>query len=299
GSTRERKLAIGDDFHAYLSEDAYDIGDIVDPKNDQEVVSCPQSKMWKHAMNEKMQSMSINGIWELVELHENFKAIGCKCVFKIKEFLNGSIERFKPRLVAKDFMQKKSVDFKETLSLISTSDSFRIIMALIAHFDLEFHQMDVKTTFLNGDLSETVYMQQLEGFCISSSENLKNRFGVDKNKAELEAVKPKWNPKGEGGKLLNLLNYRMKLFAVFVRKMDLLMVPYSSDPSLKIIQWPLFLLASKIPIALDMAAQFRGKDSDLWRCICADEYMKCVVIECYESFKNVMNALVVGEAKKR
>ncbi|XP_028213566.1 callose synthase 5-like [Glycine soja] len=90
----------------------------------------------------------------------------------------------------------------------------------------------------------------------------------------------------------------MKLFAVFVRKMDLLMVPYSSDPSLKIIQWPLFLLASKIPIALDMAAQFRGKDSDLWRCICADEYMKCVVIECYESFKNVMNALVVGEAKK-
>ena len=45
--------------------------------------------------------------------------------------------------------------------------------------------------------------------------------------------------------------------------------------------------------------QFRGKDSDLWRCICADEYMKCVVIECYESFKNVMNALVVAETKKR
>ena len=123
-------------------------------------------------MNEKMQSMSINGIWELVELPENFKAIGCKCVFKIKEFLNGSIERFKARLVAKDFMQKKGVDFKEILSLISTNDSFRIIMALIAHFDLEFHQMDVKTTFLNGDVSETVYMQQLEGFCISSSKNL-------------------------------------------------------------------------------------------------------------------------------
>lgn len=48
-----------------------------------------------------------------------------------------------------------------------------------------------------------------------------------------------------------------------------------------------------------MAAQFRGKDSDLWRRICADEYMKCAVIECYESFKNVMNALVVAETKKR
>lgn len=106
--------------------------------------------------------------------------------------------------------------------------------------------------------------------------------------------------------------------------MDLLIVPYSSDPSLKIIQWPPFLLASKvsvillqnipylsllfiadclstlkIPIALDMAAQFRSKDSDLWRRICADEYMKCAVIECYESFKHVLNALVVGETEKR
>lgn len=55
----------------------------------------------------------------------------------------------------------------------------------------------------------------------------------------------------------------------------------------------------QIPIALDMAAQFRSKDSDLWRRICADEYMKCAVIECYESFKLVLNALVVGENEKR
>ena len=107
--------------------------------------------------------------------------------------------------------------------------------------------------------------------------------------------------------------------------MDLLLVPYSSDPSLKIIQWPPFLLASKvsiiyffqnlfyllplfivdcfstlkIPIALDMAAQFRSRDSDLWKRISADEYMKCAVIECYESLKHVLNALVVGETEKR
>lgn len=55
----------------------------------------------------------------------------------------------------------------------------------------------------------------------------------------------------------------------------------------------------QIPIALDMAAQFRGKDSDLWKRICADEYMKCGVIECYESFKHILNTLVVGEAEKR
>ncbi|KAH9717606.1 callose synthase 5 [Citrus sinensis] len=54
-----------------------------------------------------------------------------------------------------------------------------------------------------------------------------------------------------------------------------------------------------IPIALDMAAQFRSRDSDLWKRICADEYMKCAVIECYETFKIVLNALVVGENEKR
>uniref|UniRef100_A0A0D3E2V1 1,3-beta-glucan synthase n=1 Tax=Brassica oleracea var. oleracea TaxID=109376 RepID=A0A0D3E2V1_BRAOL len=83
------------------------------------------------------------------------------------------------------------------------------------------------------------------------------------------------------------------------REMDLLLVPYTSDPSLKLIQWPPFLLASKIPIALDMAAQFRTKDSDLWKRICADEYMKCAVIECYESFKHVLHTLVIGENEKR
>lgn len=55
----------------------------------------------------------------------------------------------------------------------------------------------------------------------------------------------------------------------------------------------------QIPIALDMAVQFRSKDSDLWKRICADEYMKCAVIECYESLKLVLNVLVVGETEKR
>jgi callose synthase len=55
----------------------------------------------------------------------------------------------------------------------------------------------------------------------------------------------------------------------------------------------------QIPIALDMAAQFRPRDSDLWKRICADEYMKCAVLECYESFKLVLNILVVGENEKR
>lgn len=106
-------------------------------------------------------------------------------------------------------------------------------------------------------------------------------------------------------KQISLLSCGMKLCSfreedfISDREMDLLLVPYSSDPSLNLIQWPPFLLASKVPIALDMVVQFRSKDNDLWKRICADEYMKCAVIECYESFKVVLNGLIVGHTEKR
>ncbi|GKB58732.1 retrovirus-related pol polyprotein from transposon TNT 1-94 [Tanacetum coccineum] len=74
--------------------------------------------------------------------------------------LRRNIERYKARLVAKGYTQKEGVDYKETFSPVSRKDSLRIIMALVAHFDLELHQMDVKIAFLNGDLHEDVYMAQ-------------------------------------------------------------------------------------------------------------------------------------------
>ena len=66
--------------------------------------------------------------------------------------------------MAKGYSPREGIDFKKTFSLVSTKDSLRIIMAIVAHFDLELHQMDVRTTFLNGDLVETVYMSQPIGF---------------------------------------------------------------------------------------------------------------------------------------
>jgi hypothetical protein len=60
--------------------------------------------------------------------------------------------------VAKGFTQRKGIDYTETLSSVSCKNSLRIIMALVAHYDLELHQMDVKMTFLNEDLLENVYM---------------------------------------------------------------------------------------------------------------------------------------------
>ena len=100
------------------------------------------------------------------------KAIGNKWVFKTKRDSLGNIERYKARLVAKGFTQKEGINYKETFSPVSKKDSLRIVLALVTHFDIELHQMDVKTAFLNGDLEEEVYMKQPEGFPSSDGEHL-------------------------------------------------------------------------------------------------------------------------------
>ncbi|CAA7013300.1 unnamed protein product [Microthlaspi erraticum] len=135
-------------------------------------------------------------------------------------------------------------------------------------------------------------------FLVPSDKTRRRGFSLSKRFAEVTAAR-----RTEAAKFSQLWNEIICCFReedlISDREMDLLLVPYTSDPSLKLIQWPPFLLASKIPIALDMAAQFRTRDSDLWKRICADEYMKCAVIECYESFKHVLHTLVIGENEKR
>ena len=88
--------------------------------------------------------MKDNDVWDLVPLPEGTKPISCKWIFKTKRDSKGNVERHKVRLVAKGFTQKESIEYKKTFSIVSSEDSFRIIMALVAHFDLELHQMDVK-----------------------------------------------------------------------------------------------------------------------------------------------------------
>ncbi|KAI9400626.1 hypothetical protein POPTR_001G012200v4 [Populus trichocarpa] len=82
------------------------------------------------------------------------------------------------------------------------------------------------------------------------------------------------------------------------KEMDLLLVPYWADRDLDLIQWPPFLLASKIPIALDMAKDSNGKDKELKKRIEFDNYMSCAVRECYASFKNIILFLVQGKREK-
>ncbi|RVW90885.1 Retrovirus-related Pol polyprotein from transposon TNT 1-94 [Vitis vinifera] len=129
-STRERRNAISDDYIVYLQEREVESGMMEDdPINFQQAMKSSNSQKWIEAMNEEYKSMQDNKVWELVPLPVGTKPIGCKWIFKTKRDSN-----------------------------VSTKDSFRIIMALVAHYDLELHQMDVKTAFLNGDIDETIYM---------------------------------------------------------------------------------------------------------------------------------------------
>ena len=78
--------------------------------------------------------------------------------------LDVSIDKFKVRLVAKDFKQKVDIDFFDTFSLVTRITSIRLLIAIVTIFDLKIHQMDVKNVFLNGDLEKEIYMDQSKSF---------------------------------------------------------------------------------------------------------------------------------------
>ena len=75
---------------------------------------------------------------------------------------------YKAKLVTKVFYQKQGVDYDETFSPVPMLKSIRILLAIAAHYDYEIWKMDVKTAFLNGSLTEKVYMIQPEGFTSGS-----------------------------------------------------------------------------------------------------------------------------------
>ncbi|KAJ9541345.1 hypothetical protein OSB04_027851 [Centaurea solstitialis] len=168
-----------------------DSGDLSEPISYGEAVSGSESEQWQEAMKAEMQSMYDNQVWELTDLPQfrigssignrillsaayvcasgsqqpqHCKVVGDKWVFKKKTDMDGNVHTYKARLVAKGFTQTHGIDYDETFSPVAMLKSIRILMAISAYFNYEIWQMDVKTAFLNGKLTEDVYMQQPEGF---------------------------------------------------------------------------------------------------------------------------------------
>ena len=84
---------------------------------------------------------------------------------------DGTVDKYKARLVAKGFRQRENIDFFDTFSPVTRMTSIRVLISIAAIYSLIVHQMDVKTTFFNGELEEEIYMEQPEGFVIHGPEN--------------------------------------------------------------------------------------------------------------------------------
>ena len=112
-------------------------------------------------MSEELAALDLQGTWELVPLPSHTVPITSKWVFKIKTKSDGSIERYKARLVARGFQQTPGLDYEETFALAVTT--VRTLLAVAASSSWAISQMDVKNAFLHGDLNEEVYMHPPPG----------------------------------------------------------------------------------------------------------------------------------------
>jgi hypothetical protein len=123
-----------------------------------------QKKEWADAMKEEYQSIIKNVVWEIVPRPKSKDVVSSKWLFKIKHATNGSIEKYKGRFIARGFSQKEGIDYEEAFSPVARYTSIRTIIAIAAKMKWKLHQMDVKTTFLNGVIEEEVYIEKPQGF---------------------------------------------------------------------------------------------------------------------------------------
>ncbi|RDX70846.1 hypothetical protein CR513_49873, partial [Mucuna pruriens] len=127
---KQKRLSISSDYVVYSIEHECELSIDEDSVSFVHPMKSENYKMWLNAMKEELKSMDDNK-------PEGSKQVGCKWVFKIKCDSNGNIGSYKVRLVAKGFTQKDDIDYKETFFPVSKKDSLRIVLSLVAHYDLE------------------------------------------------------------------------------------------------------------------------------------------------------------------
>ena len=111
-------------------------------------------------MASEMNSMRENTSWDLVELLGNLRALSCLWVCRLKKTTDSSNPKYKAHIAVNGFQQEYGVDFDEVFPLLVKMTTLQFLLGVVALEDLELVQLDVKTTFLHGDLNEEIYMEQ-------------------------------------------------------------------------------------------------------------------------------------------
>ncbi|GJW61565.1 zinc finger, CCHC-type containing protein [Tanacetum coccineum] len=169
----QRSLVKGteDSGGSVVSERVTDEIDEDDLKTFKEAMKSQDVAFWKEAINDEMDSIMGNNTWVLTDLPPGCRPLGCKWIFKRNMKVDGTVEKFKARLVIQGFKQKSGTDYFDIYALVARISTIRLLIAMASIHSLIIHQMDVKTTFLNGELEEDVYMNQPLGFNLPGNEN--------------------------------------------------------------------------------------------------------------------------------
>ena len=121
-------------------------------------------------MKEELKMFEKNDTWELVDRPQHKQPIGVKWVYRTKLNADGSINKYKARLVVMGYAQVLGVNFSETFSLVACLDTIRMLLVLTTQKRWKVYHLDVKSTFLNGYLKEELFVEQLEGFQVKGQE---------------------------------------------------------------------------------------------------------------------------------
>jgi hypothetical protein len=142
--------SFGNDFIVYLVDDL--------PKTLSETYASLDARYCKEAIQNEMNSILTNGTWEICDCPVGCKSVECKWIFKKKLKPDSTIDKYKARLVYNGSTQKEGENFFDSYSLVTRLTTTCVLVELAASHGLLIHQMDVKTTFLNGELDEEIYM---------------------------------------------------------------------------------------------------------------------------------------------
>ena len=168
-------------FDDYVTTAEAFLTEISEPESYEEAVTGADREHWNKAMKNEIDSLAKNQTWQLTDLPDNMDAIPCKWVFRLKTNPDGSIEKYKARLVVKGFNQRKGEDYNQTFSPVARLATIRSVLSIAASERMYLKQFDVSTAFLYGELDETVYMQQPRGYTDGSSrvcKLLKSLYGL-------------------------------------------------------------------------------------------------------------------------